>query len=51
MKNFIRFIFILKQIFFLINFLFNNLYDISFLIDENNSIEDNKEERFRNLFF
>jgi len=30
--------------FFLINCLFNNLYDISFLIDENNSIEDNKKE-------
>ena len=51
MKKFIRFILILKQMFFLINFLFNNLYDISFLIDENNSIEDNKKEKFRNLFF
>ena len=61
MKKFIRFILILKQMFFLINCLFNNLYDISFLIDENNSIEDNKKEnnsiednkkeKFRNLFF
>ena len=51
MKKFIRFILILKQMFFLINCVFNNLYDISFLIDENNSIEDNKKEKFRNLFF
>ena len=51
MKKFIRFILILKQMFFLINCLFNNLYDISFLIDENNSVEDNKKEKFRNLFF
>ena len=61
MKKFIKIIYILKQLFFLINCFSNNLYDISFLIDENNpvednkkennSTEDNKKEKFRNLFF